>query len=187
MDPAGHADAHTFKRLAGKAVAHGLHAVADGRHRSLGIRKDPDILMREKASVQVQNGEDGSRRTDVRHQDHQIVIERKKGRASSARTPHQGSFHHPLLLQQLLHDVGHGAGLEPGRPRKIRSRDRLPRTHNLKNNVPVDVPCNLTRSEFDVGQIASFCRRPVDLFFGLCRHRYWFTPLARYPPSTATI
>src|SRR5438045_1565485 len=91
----------------------------------------------------------------------QIFVEPHHRWSAASRERTHRAFAHPILVDQLLHDLRNGASSKARTPGQIGTRNRLAGSDQFENDVPVDDPGRLTRSELHFGQIDTFYALPL--------------------------
>src|SRR6202012_388527 len=68
-----------------------------------------------------------------------LMIQFKKSRSASAWWPPRRPLQNPLILDQIFDDQRDRAALQTRNSRKICTRERLTRSNEIKDEVPVDL------------------------------------------------
>ena len=130
--------------------SHAVHDLGDGAR---GFGDERDGFAGEKASVEIDEGDDGLIGANVGDEDDHGVVEREQGGGAAAGAARHGAFGDPLFFDQLLDDGGDGAGLQAGGAGEVGAGDGLLRTDDLEHDVAIDVARVFARRQFDVGEV----------------------------------
>jgi hypothetical protein len=98
-----------------------------------------------------------------------LMIQFKKGRSASAWWPPRRPLQNPLILDQIFDDQRDRAPLQARDSRKVRTRKRLTRSHQIEYQVPINLSrCFVRRtlpaseSEPSVGHRLAFVSHKIS-------------------------
>jgi hypothetical protein len=153
IDSPGEADADALNGLVMQGLLHPRHAVRYQQRGCRRIGRQMHLRPRKQSPFQVHRRNRGQFRVDVNGNHHQVVVQLKQGRGASSRRRINGAFANPLLSNQLLNDLRHGASLQSGLARQIGSGDRLVGPDQFQNDVTVYAPRSFARGNLNIRQV----------------------------------
>jgi hypothetical protein len=92
---------------------------------------------------------------------HQTFVQSHQRWSASARQRTHCAFAHPILTDELLHDLRDCASSQARTPRQVGARNGLAGSDQLEDDIAVDDPRCLTRGELHFSQIDAFYAMPV--------------------------
>ena len=147
IDAAGNGDADALAGEPGMRAQKRLQPATEIADEHVRAGRGRHALVGDHAPVGIRNRDRRQGGTDIDAENPRTLdVEIEQPRLPPAKRLPGLAFGDPALLDQLVGDERHRAPLQPGLRRQVGARDRLSRTNQPKEQVPVDVTDRLARS-----------------------------------------